>query len=936
MKKFISRLLQIFSLSLIPFANANEEALVPLFKFAAIADIQYADKDPSSGRRYREGIEKLSKIIGQLNQEKLAFVIDMGDLSDGIKKDDTGKVLDAYSMLNHKLYHVVGNHDMVLNRENELKNLFNFDNLNYEFSEKGFRFLVINSLDVSNYSNDPEKRKEAKNMLAENKQLRPYDGKLSKDLLSWMEAQFQEASKKSEKVIICSHVPASGKASSADPKACLWNSDELLGLLKKYNDTVVLWISGHHHQGGYAEIDGIHHLTLNALCNAPENGTSYAEFSVFSDRIIVKGYGTTPSRTLLFNGGTTKRAAGGFIKGNISTKDGSPVKGAWISTNTGKITKSDEAGKFIIEELSDAKYALKIISSGNEDSIIPEIAVESGASQEQKISTEKSVSLKKIIAGSIIDDKSLKIIPAYMEIKDGDKKLNYFDIGGLSYGARNDVPKDVWHQKNSRFWTNGNFVFSASSDNVTLTVVADGYESIRKEIKANGKTEIPLEIRMRKLYSLNSEGWYKGDFHAHGVHGEKLYKVNIPFMAFILRAEHYDWFYISSDFTNDGLKTDPYSIAAQEAGADLFLGLNSEYPKTKGGHVGNVGINAPEKPKSFSSYSNIETIKLDIAEKGGAAVPVHPLEGHMCYRELPFILLGAPELMNAFDFYTGSKISEAQKLYFMFLDKGYKFGLTATSDSAFDLGRTPGTMGATYIYTGSLRPDRNRITEAIKNGNTVVAWNNSFMNFTISGKVCGECFPADNSEKAAEITAYKQPNEKIILTVFRNGKEFKSFSGSVPESGKLSFNFTIRESEKAYYNAFLYREDGKNRPIAVSSPFYFGDWTSPPAVKASIKLELIDAVAKTPVKAEIELSEGGTVQQKISCDGVLKFEAGIAQRIKISAQGYHPVEKSIMKLPAIDEFVNNTSDKELQDWTHYEKAKQLLNNLEWNVQMKRK
>ncbi len=93
----------------------------PRLRFACIADVQYADQANVGTRRYSEALGKLGKAIGFLNQQDVAFVIDLGDLADGKDLDST---IAAYAPLKKDLFHVIGNHDLgVLGEKAMLKKL---------------------------------------------------------------------------------------------------------------------------------------------------------------------------------------------------------------------------------------------------------------------------------------------------------------------------------------------------------------------------------------------------------------------------------------------------------------------------------------------------------------------------------------------------------------------------------------------------------------------------------------------------------------------------------------------------------------------------------------------------------------------------------------------------------------------------------------------
>ncbi|MBI4979468.1 MAG: CehA/McbA family metallohydrolase [Spirochaetes bacterium] len=914
-------------------------AETPLFSFGCIADIQYADKEAADGRRYSEGRQKLAYAIEQLNGRPLACVVNLGDLSDGIKKEDTAAVLDVYKSLKHRIIHVAGNHDMVLNRESELKETLGLASLNYTIDIMEFRFVVINSLDVSVFSNDPEKKRLAKEILAANPAFRPYDGKLSAELLSWMEQQFREARAERKNVIVCSHVPAYGAACAVDPGACLWNSAETLELLSRYNDVVRLWLSGHHHPGGYAVRDDIHHLTVPAVGNAPENGNAFAIIDVYSSKLVVQGFGTVPSRVLTVTKQHTSpprsSEKNGIVRGAVTDGSGRPVAGAWVMTDNGRVLKSAADGSFSFAALSAGAYAVKTLAPGMEASLSPGISVIGETPAVVHITMKNADTADGIVYGYVKDRTSGQQIYATLEIKDERGPVRWFDIAGVPFGGKSDVPATLWHDKNRRFWTSGTFAFMAAPGKAAMTVKADGYAPVNMSIDVQSGKETPVDIIMDRLYDPVQDGWYKGDFHAHGVHGENIYRVNIPFMSYILRAERYHWFYLSADFNNDGIKTDSGIIAQQEGGDDLFLMLNAEYPKSKAGHVGNIGIAPPKKALPYATYANAEIIKRDIVDKGGAAVPVHPLTGHMRNRELPFIILGAPELICGFDFYTGWT-PPVEKLWTTLLNKGYRLCRTATSDAAFDVGRSPGTMGATFIHPRSVLNNEN-IVAAFKEGRTFISWDGALLLFTVDGRVCGESFPSGDAKRKAEISLCYAPGAKTVIKVLRNGEPFMQLPATVPPTGRISFDFELSEKAKAWYTAMCALEGKSDKVIAATSPFYFGDWTTPAPALAKVNVTVFDADTQTPVNAKVEIIDSGrTVQTFNAMNGSLSIDARIFHRITVSASGYTSVEKSILGSPALASFISDITEEGLQDWTQYEKALELLQSVHIDFPMKRK
>jgi hypothetical protein len=627
----------------------------------------------------------------------------------------------------------------------------------------------------------------------------------------------------------------------------------------------------------------------------------------------------------------------GQIQGVVVDQAGAAVAHAWVLSDHGLVSQTAQDGTFAFQGLSDGKYAVKALALGMEESLTPGISVSAAATANLRIVMQPSQTPGAIVSGRVTDKATGVCVPAVLEINDSTGPRRWFDVAGNPYGGRTDVPSKVWHQKNKRFWTTGQFAFLATPGELQVTVRSDGYRPLTLTRRIQSSQSASLEIEIERLFDPAALGWFKGDFHAHAVHGEKLYQVNIPLIAFILRAERYHWFYLSSSFNNDGLQVDNRAIACQEGQRNsLFLALNSEYPKTGGGHVGNIGIDPPQTPQHYPDYSNVETIKANIADQGGVAVPVHPLQGHMRNKELPFDLLGAPELIAGFDFYASWKAT-SENTWTMLLNRGYRLCRTATSDTAFDLGRTPGTMGATFIHPATGQLNRESIVTAVKEGKTTLSWDGALLIFEIDGRVCGEIFSSGPEARKATLSLHYAPGVKTVVHVTRNGQPFKQFAATVPGSGRLDWTFDLVEQQKAWYTAVCWQEDKSQQAIAASSPFYFGDWETPHPVVAKIEAHVFDADTSEPLDAEIALLDSGKLVASFKAkDGKASLDARVFHRLKASAPGHTSQEASILGTPAILSFISALSEDDLQHWESYEKAAELLKNVKIELPLKRK
>jgi 3',5'-cyclic AMP phosphodiesterase CpdA len=292
-------------------ANTNAAEIEKKFTFAVLADVQYAEKETAGPRNYRTAIVKLSECVADLNTKDLAFVIQLGDLIDGGPNAaaEIDKVLAVYNRLKAEKYHVLGNHDFSgIDRKTMLEKL-NIKNPYYYFDRAGFRFVVLDTMDISISGGWPENSgnyRLGEKMLNELKQKKApnavdWDGAISEAQKNWLNNVLAGADKKNLKVIILSHLPFTPPGDIHN----LWNAEQIVDIFEAH-DCVVASFSGHRHTGGYTEQDGIYYVTIEAMVEAPQQN-AYAVVNVYYDRLEIKGTGKVPDRTLNMKRVTQKK-----------------------------------------------------------------------------------------------------------------------------------------------------------------------------------------------------------------------------------------------------------------------------------------------------------------------------------------------------------------------------------------------------------------------------------------------------------------------------------------------------------------------------------------------------------------------------------------------------------------------------------------------------
>lgn len=268
--------------------------------FGIIADPQYADQDDHGTRFYRNSLRKLDTAVSYLNTQPLDFTVILGDFVDqGIK--DLPPVMERLKKLKTPVYNILGNHDYVdaPDRENLYKP-FHMKAPYYTFSKSQWRFIVLNTNELSEYATSADSPQRAdwkamsdRTIAAGRKNARPWNGGISKVQMQWLEKQLIEAERKKQSVIIFSHHPLF-------PENGLeaLNNREILAVIDQHPCVRAL-ISGHHHPGNFAYYKGIPMVTLEGMIETAHQN-AYGTVELFADKMIIEGHGRLSSRILAF------------------------------------------------------------------------------------------------------------------------------------------------------------------------------------------------------------------------------------------------------------------------------------------------------------------------------------------------------------------------------------------------------------------------------------------------------------------------------------------------------------------------------------------------------------------------------------------------------------------------------------------------------------
>lgn len=241
----------------------------------------------------------------------MSKVLHLGDIIDGNKTDeqteaDFTAVLETLEPLESPIIHVLGNHCLELGRERTCKALgfkpeVTTANRVVDISPQ-WRFLVLDSMALSlKMGATEELMAQARHYLEthlDDDNAIYYNGGLGEEQTVWLRSQLEIATENSMNVVVCLHHPVSAK--TAPDGLLIWYNEQLQDIFVEFKQCVRAVFSGHSHQGGYAEEDGIHYVVFESILDSADVYGSYGVASFYPDRIEIEGHGDMTSRVLKF------------------------------------------------------------------------------------------------------------------------------------------------------------------------------------------------------------------------------------------------------------------------------------------------------------------------------------------------------------------------------------------------------------------------------------------------------------------------------------------------------------------------------------------------------------------------------------------------------------------------------------------------------------
>ena len=235
-------------------AVAQNKDASSIIKFGLFADTQYADCPSQNTRYYREALQKLDTCIEYFNRQEVQFTINLGDITDR-KNSDLEVIKQHLSQLNHKIYHLTGNHDYKdITNNSVLYKQLSMPSEYYSFKKGDWVFIMLNTNEIASYANIAGTPKEKKGL----------------------------------SVLIFSHHPLYPQSDFS-----ALNGNEIVDTLSKYS-CIKAAFSGHHHAGAFGYYKNIPLITLEGMVET-ENQNAYAIVEISQDHLLVKGQGRASS-----------------------------------------------------------------------------------------------------------------------------------------------------------------------------------------------------------------------------------------------------------------------------------------------------------------------------------------------------------------------------------------------------------------------------------------------------------------------------------------------------------------------------------------------------------------------------------------------------------------------------------------------------------------
>jgi len=266
-------------------------------RFGIVTDMHYADRPAQGSRYYQQSLAKTRECVELMNEQKVDFLIELGDLKDQGEHPDEAQTLAFLDTIekelrrfNGPLYHVLGNHDADSISKDQFLSRIRNDGFSrasgyYSFNQASFHFVVLDA----DYT--------SKGVAYDHGNFDWRDCYIPGKQLHWLKKDLQ---KHKRPTIVFVHQQLDSAAFPVKHRInCVSNADAVRKVLEESGNVRIVF-QGHFHPGSFNEINDIYYYTLKAVIEGSGAGNnSYAIVEIGEDRIIrVKGFRKAESKEL--------------------------------------------------------------------------------------------------------------------------------------------------------------------------------------------------------------------------------------------------------------------------------------------------------------------------------------------------------------------------------------------------------------------------------------------------------------------------------------------------------------------------------------------------------------------------------------------------------------------------------------------------------------
>ncbi len=264
-----------------------------------ITDVHVQDTNsPARDRVMTNYAERLTAFVGAMNAWPADAIIELGDLVNGAfvmggAPGDAARIAgfldEAVALLSGfdgPIHYVLGNHDLFDLSKDEFLAAVGGDAKYYSFDLGGFHFVILDAEydpDGADYDHVFVRVK----------------GFIPAPELDWLSADLAATTLPT---IVCVHQPIDSEFDVLAGGPPIANNKDVQRVLRE-SGVVIAVLQGHDHENRYAEIDGIHYVTFDAMVDHTEpTPPTWAQVTLDleSRTITIEGFGLQSNRELGF------------------------------------------------------------------------------------------------------------------------------------------------------------------------------------------------------------------------------------------------------------------------------------------------------------------------------------------------------------------------------------------------------------------------------------------------------------------------------------------------------------------------------------------------------------------------------------------------------------------------------------------------------------